>query len=700
MFNSSILLEKIFNNAHTAMAILDRNFNFIKVNELYAKVDNRSVDDFPGYNHFTYYPNDDAKAIFEQVVQTKQTYQIFNSPFIYFHNPERGLSYWNWTLEPIINDQNEVELLILTLADSTEKRRKELQLEQLFELSHDLLCIVDYNFVIKHINQAFKTTLGYEKNEVIGTKILRYMHSEDLKSLQKDSVQLLQNTPNIKFVIRCCNKKGLYKWIEWTNVLIPDQEVLYYVGRDITIRKQMEGRIEKSNKRINRILESISDSFYTLDNDWNFTYLNKVAREDYPEVAVGQNIWEVFPKLVGTKYYEQYHQAKSTGKPGRFESFAPYAEKWLKVSMYPSQDGLAVYLMDITDRKRAEEKKELEHQRLILLINGMPQLVYILAPDYSIRLANSKFKEVFGNTENRPCYEIFFAREEPCEECPTTKVFNNQVSNYWEATFSNGMNYGIYENPFFDLDGTPLVVKIAVDVTERKNTQQEIARLDRLNMIGKMAAGIGHEVRNPMTTVRGFLQMLSRKPKFAEEKDYFDLMISELDRANSIITDFLSLAKCKPCELAKHNLNCIINELFPLLQADALNMDKNILVELDSVPDNFLNKKEIRQLILNLIRNGLEATSPGGSILIKTYTLEQKIVLAISDEGHGIDASILNNLGTPFLTTKENGTGLGLATCYSIAERNNAKIDVDTSSAGTTFYVKFKLTNSSYFTVP
>ncbi|MDD2621239.1 MAG: ATP-binding protein, partial [Syntrophomonadaceae bacterium] len=105
--------------------------------------------------------------------------------------------------------------------------------------------------------------------------------------------------------------------------------------------------------------------------------------------------------------------------------------------------------------------------------------------------------------------------------------------------------------------------------------------------------------------------------------------------------------------------------------------------------DLFLDNKEIRQLILNLVNNGLEAMSSHGEVTIKTFWEEEKVVLAVQDQGQGVDHSLLDKIGTPFLTTKEQGTGLGLAVCYRIAEQHNAKIDLETSSNGTTFFVKF-----------
>ena len=102
-----------------------------------------------------------------------------------------------------------------------------------------------------------------------------------------------------------------------------------------------------------------------------------------------------------------------------------------------------------------------------------------------------------------------------------------------------------------------------------------------------------------------------------------------------------------------------------------------------------LDEKEIRQLILNLVRNGLEAMQPGGTLTLRTFKENGDIVFP-SGSRKGIEPKVLEKIGTPFFTTKDNGTGLGLALCYSIATRHNAKIEIDTNDRGTTFFVKFK----------
>ncbi len=254
-------------------------------------------------------------------------------------------------------------------------------------------------------------------------------------------------------------------------------------------------------------------------------------------------------------------------------------------------------------------------------------------------------------------------------------------------TFNLLVNAGRFDSPQED---TSLgYVVILTDFTDKRVFINEMARLEWLNLVGEMAAGIGHEVRNPLTTVRGYLQMFQRKPLYADHQEQFATMIEELDRANAIITEFLSLSKNKRVDLKPGNLNGTIHALFPLLQAEAFRLGFEIHIDNGDIPTMNYDDKEIRQLILNLARNAMEAMEPGGIITIETSTKKDKIILAVKDTGSGIPKEVMNKLGTPFVTTKEGGTGLGLSVCYRIAERHDAKIKVDSSSKGTTFSVQF-----------
>ena len=209
-----------------------------------------------------------------------------------------------------------------------------------------------------------------------------------------------------------------------------------------------------------------------------------------------------------------------------------------------------------------------------------------------------------------------------------------------------------------------------------------MARLDRLNTIGEMAASIGHEVRNPLTTVRGFLQYIGNKQKLEGYKSHFQLMIEELDRANAIITDFLALAKNKSMNFKEGQLNTIIREVTPMLEADALRYNCRLELDLQAIPPLVFDETSLRQLILNIVRNGIEAMPQGGKVKICTYNSDSTVFLTFSDEGMGIAPELMDKLGTPFFTTKDNGVGLGLAVCYRIVERHNAKLVVENLPEG------------------
>ena len=213
---------------------------------------------------------------------------------------------------------------------------------------------------------------------------------------------------------------------------------------------------------------------------------------------------------------------------------------------------------------------------------------------------------------------------------------------------------------------------------------------ERINIIREITAGIAHEIRNPMTTVRGLLQLLQQKKECSLYQDLFKVIIQELDKTNEIITELLFLSSKKATNLTFHNLNDVILSLRDVLLDRARQYKMQVTMDLADLPELLLNREEIRRLILNLAQNGLEAMPTGGNLQIKTFMEEDKVVLTVQDQGEGIEPEALEKLGIPFYTTKEESVGLGLAVCYGIAARHNARIEVHTGSLGSTFAVYFE----------
>ena len=350
---------------------------------------------------------------------------------------------------------------------------------------------------------------------------------------------------------------------------------------------------------------------------------------------------------------------------------------------------------EIVRRERAEEQLH----KLSSALEQSPSIAVITDNSGNIEYVNKKFTGVTGyhplEVIGRNMFEQQYGQS-PEEYKQILDIVNS--GKEWRGELlskkKNGEYYCEYVSIslFRNVNGVVThLLKMAEDITERKRMEMEMARLDRLNLIGEMAAGIGHEIRNPLTAVRGLLQLYSGREELANYRETFDLMIDELDRANNIISEYLSLAKNKVVELEERSLNAIIENIFPLITADAIITDKCVEKVLGDIPALYLDEKEVRQLVLNLVRNGLEAMPPGGNLTLKTFAQGNEVIMAVQDQGQGIAPEVLEKIGTPFFTTKENGTGLGLAVCYSIATRHNAGINVETGPTGTTFEVRFRV---------
>ncbi len=340
---------------------------------------------------------------------------------------------------------------------------------------------------------------------------------------------------------------------------------------------ELNAKLENSNEKMLTIMEGIKDGFYSLDNNWRFTFVNKVMKKLMnKEDLVGKNIWDEYGDNIDYLTHDKLQEAVREKKPVHWEDLSAQDNKYYEYHAYPFTQGISVFFRDVTESKRQEA---------------------------------------------------------------------------------------------------------------------ELVRLERLNLIGQLAAGISHEVRNPLTTVRGFLQMLELRSDSSQNKEYMEIMISEIDRANEIITDFLSLARVNAESTKQENINDIVMRIFPMIQADAFNSDKDVVLHLQETPAIELNESEMRQLILNLVRNGLEETPRGGQVIIRTFTQENQVILTIKDQGRGIPQEIQEQIGTPFMTTKETGTGLGLAISMGIASRHKARFEFETGETGTTFYIKFPKEN-------
>ncbi len=340
------------------------------------------------------------------------------------------------------------------------------------------------------------------------------------------------------------------------------------------------------------------------------------------------------------------------------------------------------------DLKQMNIALESSKRNITRIMEGISDGFYALDREWRFSFVNHKLKIVTNNVKliGESFWEVFPQGADSLTYQKMHEAMSQNEAVHWEA---GGLANPDQKHEFHAYPYREGLTVFFRDITELKQQQQELSRLERLNLIGQLAAGISHEIRNPLTTVKGFLQFFGMRPHYTSDKEYMDLMISEIDRANTIITDFLSLAKANSDNIILQNINEVINTVLPMLQADAYNNNKEVIVDLSTLPDIRINENEIKQLILNLVRNGLDATKEHGCVMISTYLQDNRVVLAIKDQGNGIPPEIQEKIGTPFFTTKDSGTGLGLAISIGIAQRHGAVFEFKTGEDGTVFYTNF-----------
>ncbi|CAB3391023.1 ATP-binding protein [Kyrpidia spormannii] len=232
------------------------------------------------------------------------------------------------------------------------------------------------------------------------------------------------------------------------------------------------------------------------------------------------------------------------------------------------------------------------------------------------------------------------------------------------------------------IQGAVVVFK---DVTERKRSEELMIKSEKLSVVGQLAAGVAHEIRNPLTALKGFVQLLQSNVHTKDE--YFNIMLSELDRIELIINELLILAKPVDVQFQFHDLKVLIETVVALLRTQAILSNVQITTDCDpALPAVLCDENRLKQVLVNLLKNAIEAMPRGGQIVVQARREDDRtILIRIIDEGTGIPEDSLPRLGEPFFTTKEKGVGLGLTMSYQIIESHGGQMHFESEvGAGTT----------------
>lgn len=228
--------------------------------------------------------------------------------------------------------------------------------------------------------------------------------------------------------------------------------------------------------------------------------------------------------------------------------------------------------------------------------------------------------------------------------------------------------------------------------TEQKENNERVVKSSRRALIGRMAIGVAHEIRNPLTVIKGYLQLQGKKSTCCNEES-LDIIFQELHQIELLVTNIISLAQNKTMKKSPEELNRILERIYPAVQCEAVKY--GIMTELrlaDNLPMLNLHAEEIEQLVLNLARNGIEAMQASGRLRIGTVCKSGNVILYVQDEGNGIPTAQRAEIFDPFYSTKAGQAGLGLAISLNIVERHGGEIEVEsTLGVGSVFKVLFPI---------
>jgi len=327
--------------------------------------------------------------------------------------------------------------------------------------------------------------------------------------------------------------------------------------------------------------------------------------------------------------------------------------------------------------------------------DGITDLIFIMDKDFKITFANKALMEFFSVDNNeiigKRCYEILHHRGDICEDCPgeetkkskeitiTEKSIRGEILKYWTYPVFNGENELVS------------IVSYGRNITNQKRIEQQLIQSEKLTGIGRLAAGVAHELNNPLGSILGFSELMLEY--IDEDSPLYEFLTDIIESANQskrIVTGLLEYARQSVSKTDSHNIVKVIDRAVSLVKHTLKVKGINVIVDNGKdLPSVKVDVQKTIQVFLDIITNAIDAMPDGGELFIETKKESDKYIsVSFRDTGIGIPEENLNKIFDPFFTTKEVGigTGLGLSICLGIIEQQNGKIDVESEfGKGTTF---------------
>lgn len=583
-------------------------------------------------------------------------------------------------------------------------------LDSVFKYAPIGMALIDISGRFLKINEALCRIVGYGEEELLNKTFIDITHPDDIYMDVVHADHLLSGKlETYGMEKRYVHKEGHFVHAMLNASIVRDAQgvPLHFIShiQELVDRGPADPELRRREELYSLIAEKSQDIIAYCSADLSIRYVSPAIK-----MLLGYDSEEV----VGLRHTHFQHpdDLQPTGEiDGDVETVTNrYRHKnghyiWFECTYRVIRDesgkpdNILSFCRDITERKRAEEKLAFQEEQYRQLIEHSPDAVLIANTEKGLYINESCVRLLGGASEEDKRTIL----DNPLRFIPVPYRENGSHPTGF-AGFGKAADF--FEVELVRLDGQvieaearsvptvfqnePAVYTILRDISERKKTMELLNNSEKLSVAGQLAAGIAHEIRNPLTAIRGFHQLMQ---KSGPKKEYFDILSSELSRIELILTELLVLAKPQQAKFTKGDIVAVIYQVLALLETQAIMNNVRLLIR---CPERSLfmmcDENQIKQVFINIIKNAIEAMPKGGDVIIEIKRVAERLLVRVSDRGGGIPQHLLPRIGQPFYTTKEEGTGLGLMITNNIIENHKGSMKIESRiGSGTTFTIELPI---------
>ena len=600
------------------------------------------------------------------------------------------------------------------------QKRKEIQeeLESLFDLSLDMLCITGVDGFFKRLNPAFEIILGYTTDELQARPLIDFVHPDDRVATLAEFEKIIAGAPTIQFENRYQHKDGTYRWLSWTAQPVLEKGLVYAVARDITRHKRTEAALLESEKLYRTLIEHAPEAIVVFDvENGHFVDCNRAAERLFgmPRDAIHQtNPVELSPeyqpdgRLSSEAAFEMIQQAVQSQVP-HFEWVHRNAqgqdipcEIWM--ARLPAPDRMLVRgsINDITARKKAEEAL----RRTQFMVDSAGDAIFWMKRDAR-----------FSNVNEQACRSLGYTREE-FRTMTVMDIGPKMTLEAFQTTWETAKEKGAYTYEalhqrkdgrtfpveiaanYVEHDGSEFLCAIVRDITERKRAEIALAQkaeaLARSNEeLEQFAYVASHDLQEPLRTISSYVQLIDKRYKNQLDTDadeFIGFIVDAAERMQMLIHDLLAYSRVGRREIKRQaiDVNTVLKRTLAGIQTTLDAADAEITH--DELPTIQADATQLSLLLQNLVSNGVKFHGEARPhVHVSAEKKGRRWHFSVRDNGIGIKDVYQDRIFEVFRRlhsrTQYVGTGIGLAICKKIVERHGGRIWVESEEGkGAVFF--------------